>query len=306
MSISKTVVRLSAAALVVAGGVGMVWAQVSGGTSQDNASMRAGMTIKNIAEIDVIPKNPTDKELVLEGLATINDVPTATKFGSLGIVKVTTNSNKWDVAMTTRSGGRLLDTTSVQCRDVERVDGWGNPTGIFDEVCGGTAVYLQAGGSDVVLQVAVGLAKSGKALGNTGAPATLYPIISGTPLNTPAFIAPVVINQSKIIGSDKSAVTPPALPTAVSFAEELGGAAAGTWGMFQYGIYGSGSVTGTTPDTWGKIATDGFPAPKGNAEPQDEYFYVNVGMPEATYNSLSGNKNGTFTEVFYFDLFANF
>jgi hypothetical protein len=300
--------KLAVAAAAVAGVASVSVAQpVSGGTSQDVASMSAGITIQNIAKIEVIPKNPTGEDLVLKGTATINDVPSATNFGSLGIVKVTTNSNKWDVAMTTRSGGRLLDTTSVVCQDTMRLDGWGNPTGIMDQDCAGsTPVYLQwdNGGTpaNVVLQVAVGLAKSGQALGNTGAPSTIYPIISGLSGGTPAFIAPVSITPAKIIASDKGLTS----PAPVDFAAELGNAgdAAGSaWGIFEDGIYGAGSTGGAV---WGTIETLGFPIPKGNYEPQDEYFYVNVGIPEATYLALSGNSDGTYTEVFYFDLFANF
>jgi len=246
MSISKTVVRLSAAALVVAGGVGMVWAQsVVNTTSKDNASMKAGMTIQNLAEIDVIPKNPTGDDLKLT--AAIDALPTATKFGSLGIVKVTTNSNKWDVGMTTRSGGRLLDTSSVTCTDVERLDGWGNPTGVFDNVCGGNPVYLRYGNTldTVVLNVAIGLAKSGQALGNTGNKSTIYPAASASG-GTVTFNAPVEVTATELEESDKGrANLTPALPVkAVSFAKTLG---TPTWtGNFVNNILGDVTITGPT------------------------------------------------------------
>jgi hypothetical protein len=303
--------KLAVAALAVAGVVGTAVAQPVTGTTQGIANMSAGITIQNIANIDVIPKNPAGEDLVFTSANAIDADPTigtlAKNFGNLGIVKVKTNSNKWDVGMTTQSGGRLLDSASVGCVKVPDIDGWGNNLGTTHDSCSTAgARYLRTGSSmdTVVLDVAIGVAKSGKALGNSGAPATLYPIISGLSGGAPSFIAPVLIDQAKVIASDKSITGTPAV--AISFAETIGtyGDTATTWGSaFSDGIYGAGS-TGSAE--WGTIATEGFPAPKGNEQPQEEYFYVNVGMTEVDYLALNGNQNGTYKEVFYFELFANF
>jgi len=301
MSFRKTMLWV-AAALMVAGVWGMGWAQ--GKESQGSANMTTGLRIANVAEISVIPKGTYGDELI----ATVPSPPTATKFGSLGIVKVKTNSNLWDVEMTTRYGGKLVNPKSIECRDTVRLDGWGNPTSTVDNVCDGAPVFLRwnngVTADTVVLNVAIGLAKSGKALGNTGAMQTLFPIVSAT-MPSPMFIPPVGISKDDILASGKDAG---GAQVSISFADSLGAAGErSSWGTFDKGIYGdSSSTTATDPTNWAYIKTNGFPAPKFNYEPQEEYFYVDVGIPKSTYDALSGNKNGTFEETFYFELMARF
>jgi len=301
MSISKTVVRLAAAVLVVAGGAGTVWAALPSGTTEaDKVSMKATYYVNQIAELEATGKNLADEGLKLTA-AGITAVPTATNFGNLGTIRVRTNSSRWDVNMTTRSGGKMLDETSVACTDVDDFDVWGNKTGTHQDCSGGTPKYLKYdnGGTpaNVVLLAAIGVAKTGFKLGNSAAPTTLYPMadVSGTP----SFIAPLVV---ALVGTEDNG------GTAISFAETFGTAygTTGPTGTFVNGIYG-GAASG--PDAWGTIASDGFPTPKGNASPDrnEEFFYVNVGILEATFNALSGNKNKkTFTETFYFELVASF
>jgi len=320
-------VKLAVAALAVAGVVGTAGAQVgtvnAGGTAQGIALMKAGITVANVAKIDVDAKNPSGEELMFKasGAGSIDDAPTVTtlakSFGNLGIVKVTTNSNKWDVGMTSRSGGKLLDPKSVECHDEPDRDGWGNDLGTTHQVCDPAgATYLKywnptggsggtGGAEDVVLEVAIGVAKSGKALGNTGAPTTLYPIIANAVAGgTPTFAAPIKITGTVPVND------PAGANNGTSFAKTIGigylsGGSAITAGPYKDGIYNTSTGT-SNPDTWTQIKDNGFPAPKGNSEPQNEYFYVNVGMTETVYNTLNSNKNGTYEEVYYFELYANF
>ena len=301
MSISKTVVRLAAAVLVVAGGAGTVWAALPSGTTEaDKVSMKATYYVNQIAELEATGKNLADEGLKLTA-AGITATPTANKFGTLGTIRVRTNSSRWDVNMTTENGGKMLDETSVQCQNVDDFDVWGNKTGSHCDYSGSTPIYLKYdnGGTpaNVVLLAAIGVAKTGYKLGNSAAPTTLYPMadVSGTP----AFIAPLPVT---LVGSEDQG------GNAISFATIFGTAygTTGPTGTFTNGIYG-GAASG--PDAWSTIASDGFPTPKGNASPDrnEEFFYVNVGILEATFNALSGNKNKkTFTETFYFELVASF
>jgi hypothetical protein len=275
--------------------------------------MSATFTVQQIAEIEVTPNNPTEKNLV----CVVDKVPgVADIVGNLGTIRVKTNSAGWDVLMTTDRGGRMLDKTSVGCTSVPVVDGWGNPTGAFRDSCstaGATFLTFKNGSTvvPVVLDVALGVAKQGAALGNTGAPTKLFPLLNVIAGGAPTFVAPVKVPLARVTGSDKSAGS----TTPVSFAYEIGFAydAVGPAGAFEQGIYGE--TTAGTEGAWSDILAGGFPKPgvvasanpdiHPNVDPQEEYLYVNVGMPQTTFDALQGNK-GTFTETFNFDLVANF
>jgi hypothetical protein len=308
--------KLAVAAVAVAGVVGMAWAQLPvGGDSFGTGSMSATFTVQQIAEMEVTPNNPTEENLVLAVAAEpkVTDI-----VGNLGTIRVKTNSAGWDVLMTTDRGGRMLDKTSVGCVEVPDVDGWGNPTGKFHDSCSTAgAKYLTWNNSGtkeaVVLDVALGVAKQGAAIGNTGAPTKLFPLLNALTAGVPSFAAPVKVSVPDVTGSDKSAAT----TTVVSFATVIGGGYDGTGtgtaptGAFNQGIYGT--TTATTEGTWAGILANGFPKPGAveatnvlpNVDKEEEYLYVNVGMPQTTFNALEGN-NGTFTETFHFELVANF
>jgi hypothetical protein len=324
MSISKRFTgKLAVAAVAVAGVVGMVGAQPAGGlaASLGTGSMSASFTVQQIAEMEVTANNPTEENLVLD----VDAVPTISSIvGNLGTIRVKTNSAGWDVLMTTDRGGRMLDKTSLACVSVPVVDSWGNPTGAVRDSCptsGGT--YLKWDNDltastppiDVVLDVAIGVAKQGHALGNSGAPAKLFPLLENT-TGGPSFIAPVKVINTKVIASTKNGAS---ASVPVSFAVEIGteyGTTSSPTGVFSQGIYGVTTTTGTGSEgAWDDIVTKGFPKPGAvvesddgilpNVDPLEEYFYVNVGMPQTTFNQLEGNK-GTFTETFHFDLVAKF
>jgi len=294
-SLKKVMAVAAVAAAGVLGVTGMVWAGLpTGPTEAAKVSMTASYYVNQITELQATGKNIKDDGLKLA--AAIDAAPSATNFGSLGTIRVRTNSSRWDIRMTTGNGGQMLDETSVECKDVDRQDVWGNKIGTDKDCSGSTPIYLTYNdGSDnvpVVLDVAIGVAKTGLKLGNSAAPTTLYPMADIA--TTPTFIPPVKVNPAG------SKTTP------ISFAETFGNATKTGWGTFANGIYGgtSGGV-----DDWGTIGDDGFPTPKGNASPDlnEEFFYVNVGMPAAMFDALSGNKNKkTFTETFYFELVASF
>jgi len=315
--------RMAAVAtLAVAGGSVGAWAQGTTG------SMSATYTVQQIAELEVTPANPTEDNLVFTAPNTIDAIPTVGTldqlFGNLGTIKVRTNSAKWDVSMTTNNGGRMLDLTSVACQDVPNVDGWGNPTGGTHQVCDPTgAKYLtwdddNAVGTppiDVVLDVAIGVAKQGIALGNTGAADRLYPLLNVLTAGAPSFAAPIKVNSALIPNTEVGIAS----FAAVSFADVIGGGygSGGTApaGAYNQGIYGT---NGTNNDgDWTTIETNStFPKPGvastasspgvgPNVDPLTEFFYVNVGITDTVQKQLQDNK-GTFTETFNFELVANF
>jgi hypothetical protein len=320
--------KVAVAAVAVAGVLGMVgtgWGQtspVTGGASFGSKTMAATFTVQQDAEINAT-SNFVD--LVVwddAGTNVFNTQPVATDVvGTLGTIRVKTNSAGWDVLMTTENGGRMLDLTSKQCVDVPNVDGWGNPTGGTHPDCSGAGAgtYLMYDNDptnatahptvEVVLDVAIGVAKQGIALGNTVAKTRLYPLLNSTSGTSPTFEAPVLVQKSSVTGSDLSQTT----HNAVSFAYEIGAAYSSTTlsGVYSQGIYGS---TTNTKGNWGTINSSGFPKPgevKGiyvgpNDQQDEEFFYVNVGIGQSVYDNLKGNQNGTFTETFNFELVAKF
>jgi hypothetical protein len=319
MSIGKTMARVAVAAVAVAGVAGMAWAQTLPGTTTGlTGTMSATYSVVQIAEFEVSPNNPTEDNLVIPAGKAIDDALAVTDIvGNLGTIRVKTNSGGWDVRMTTDNGGRMLNKANVSCVEVPTFDGWGNENGTRDS-CGVAAAtdYLRVanGGSPapVRLSAAIGVAKQGKALGNVAAPTKLYPLLedlSGS--GAPTFAQPVDVS-AKMTNSEVGIGG----HLHISFAEEIGGGYDGGGAYDQSGnTYGQGiygTTVPTTLGTWGSIETGGFPKPGidgagvfANVDPLEEYFYVQVGIPNATYLDLAGNK-GTYTETFNFELFANF
>jgi len=333
MSISKTVVKLAAAALVVAGGVGTVWA-ASGVT--ENCVAGAGNNCKQATNglttsyeviklwnIEVTPGNAKDDGLFLATAAdvTATDVGgTATKNGNLGIVSVETNSTGWDVKFTTANGGRLAkgtktphmeDQFDIGCMCINQVqNGWdyGNkdylkyrtsiPTDAVLSV--GIGLYDKVNGTTYVLK---GLA--------TGAATAAY---------SAALVDPADIITSRTTNADG---TPAGSIRSVSLYEALNNDGSGTGGV----ALGGATATGTTLRGALKIGgvavsaggTNGFgptdtPLKNGSNTviPTDnkEHFFINVGFPKlsggATGDPLGGNEEGTYEETFTFTLVANF
>jgi len=297
MSIKKLAVRGVLAVAGTVGVVGLVWAALPGGAAKDSAQMGVGFSVLSIGEIEATAHNPTNEELVANTITAVSGA----NFGSLGTIRVKTNSTSWDVKMTTQNGGRLASLDGVEMELSCDAADW--LTGVVDSttcksVPSGPVPYLKNdAAADVRLGVAVGVAKSGKALG-AGAQATIYPIFSATG----TFVAPVIVPVADLTNSQIDIAMGFA---EVSFAELLGAAyTSGIGGKFDLGIYGAEALA-TDLSGWETIEDDGFPLPKGNEQEMEEYFYVNVGINTST-NAIAGNKDGTYTETFYFDLVANF
>jgi hypothetical protein len=295
---TSSVVKLAVAAVAVAGVVGTAWAAPLAGLTASEATkvnMTAAYTVNQITEIEATGKNLADDDLRVN----VIDLPTATKFGNLGTIRVRTNSKHWDVVMTTDNEGKMLDKSTAACTTEDDHDAWGNVNGSHQVCDDSKKEFLKSGPTktDVVLDVAIGVAKTGYKLGNSAAPTTLYPMADVT--SGPVFIAPVKVTS--LAGTNVAT-------GGISFAATIGGnyKTTITSGTFKNGIVGT---TSTGDSTWTNIETKGFPTPYGNASPEknEEFFYVNVGIAPATFDAINGNKNKrTYTETFYFELYASF
>jgi hypothetical protein len=302
MSISKRFLRkLAVAALAVAGVLGVAWAILPSDV-KNTASMGVTYQVQSIAEIDVTPHNPTNEELLKNDTLTV----TGGHFGTLGTIKVTTNSTGWDVWMTTANGGQLADIRGIKtiksCPSADWLTGITDSSKCTDvpDPSKPAPILKYADATPVQLGVAVGLAKTGTAIG-AGAPATIYPIFSAASV----FIPPVSVDPADLTTAIRPASGAPT--DYISFAGLLGGTWSGTTpgGQFDKGIYGTTGETLTSASGWTTISGDGFPLPTGNSVDGEEYFYVNVGINTST-KLLGGNEDGYYSETFYFDLVANF
>jgi len=329
MRISKRILsKLAVAALAVAGFTVGAWAQPTLNASDAaQQSMGVTFTVNNIAELSVDAKSPTENEMKT-AVATVG----VSNFGNLGTVRVKTNATAWDVLMTTDNGGRLLDAASGRKDSAANTNIWGDTTGwTYSYVNARALTYSDdgttnangileglAGDNDtVLLRVALGVAKTGTALGAGGGNATkLFPM-SNVTSSAVTPVPPVEIGYAKILKSkslaDAAYTTAYGNLAPISFALELSGGYGTTGtaptGSFNSGINaydpGTGVFTAASRD-WDEIATDGFPKPAGNADPQEEYFYINVQVDESLGHGLGNNKSGNYAETFYFDLAVNF
>jgi len=319
MSISKTAVRLAAAALTVAGLTVGAWAQ-SPWTNLTNgapsAEMGVGITVKKIQKISAIPKGITEDELKATYTGTVLATPTASVPGNLGIVRVETNSGAWDVQLTTKWGGKLVmegvpTKGPPACNAGDGYDPW-NTSQCIDAGTGnaytpdsvtipGSGAALKYSGGDVGLEIAIGVADSGKNLSNS---ATLdyYPL--GAPTSYPSYL-PVDVT-SAVAASGRytpatGAVNAAAVP--ISFKVWIDDAKSG-YGPIPALAGGKGSwLAGVNTATALGATSSGFGAPKvGDAA----YFYVNVGLSGAANEPFIGNGDGAYTETLYFDLVATF
>jgi len=326
---------LAVAALAVAGVVGFVWAAspITSPTKSVSAgaTMGASFQIETKAEITVTPNNPKDQDLVYD--VTENALINVTNFGNLGKIAVKTNSAGWDIKMSTANGGRLksseyetshwtwntnifgehTDSTLVSDGGAEFLTFATNTSVTTDAYTDADGMILGdgvAGEKDtVLLRVAIGIAKSGKANG-AGTPATIYPMLNMT--TGGAVVPPIVIDNEGILTTKRGAATANNDPynyAALSFAEVISaGYDAGGTGTAPIGKFVNG-IDGKTPTGrgWDDLATYGFPIPQGNEVADEEYFYVNVGIDPTMFDAgLAGNKEGNYEETFSFELVANF
>ncbi|MDR2693938.1 MAG: hypothetical protein LBB74_06960 [Chitinispirillales bacterium] len=311
--------KLAAAALAVAGVVGMAGAQTfatSGGTGK----MGVTFTVAKKAELTCTGKNLTKEELLAanafdSGLAKINP-------GNLGTIKVATNAFSWSIEMTTENGGRLVyrkggkpgkpTCSNINAWDATKCDdvgGWavGADTGGTTDTLKYTTTSASASGvikdggtgkDHVQLEVSIGIAFLGSQLDAGAGQSTLYAI--GAPSNYTT-AAPVAINDLEKTGTMLSTASP-AVP--VKFHDLLGK---------HYDKWDSppASYVSLNGQYWntnsGNIASNGFNAPNHSKGPKDEqYFFVNVGLNQTAKDKIGGNKDGAYKETFTFELVGNF
>jgi hypothetical protein len=335
-------VKLAVAALAVAGVVGTVWADLATLQKADgdkaSATATVGFIIDNKAEIECTPKNVTEAELATLDWAKISGTPSATNFGTLGTIKVTTNSTAWDVRMTTKYGGRLVYNDGGPIAGQFDCDGTIDP---WTGACSGKETPKKSAGTNYPLTYnSAGASASKGLIAGTAGTAATPESFPGAGDGVPA--VPAVNDQVQLLVTIGVA----------KLGSDLGAPAAQSGNLYPLGAPGAYSnflpievtgaqlltscekqLDGTTPTSgfdpisfaslvgngyedkatpaplnyagiagrpWTTIASDGFGKPTNGVE----YFYVNVGMDSSM--PLGGNKKGKYEETFTFDLYASF
>jgi len=312
------------AALVVAGVVGTVWAVIPTVGSAAYDKMSAVFKVERILNITCNGKNP-DKNVLLATDVSLQAFAQQDP-GTLGTIKVNTNSAGWDVLMTTDNGGRLIYKTGgspgpQQCPggtdpwDNKKCPGGWQPGPIVGAVTTPLLYSTQSqatqsgriGGTTstdydtVQLEVSIGLAFLGSQLSESAPQGNMYAI--GAPTN---FVLPVIVPYTSLepsgtqYGSNAGVSTISIADRAISFASLIAGTSTTGYG-----------TTTPTPNlngqTWTDIVTNGFKAPNQPLAPVDEqYFFVNVGLNQTLKPQIGGNDDGEYTETFTFTLAANF
>jgi hypothetical protein len=326
--------KLAVAALAVAGVVGLVWAALPTAGSGKLDKMKVSFEIVKLMEIECTAKPVDAATLKATDVSLVANA--GADAGTLGTIRVKTNSTGWDVWMTTDFGGRLVyvDGGSLvpgTCPPAQ-VDPW-NPSNclvtvppvlqgasqtplIYNSttgadapgVIGTTLVGTNSTNDEVQLQVSIGLASRGDQLSTSATADMIYGIGAPTAYVVPRVINNVLLETTGTVLGSLAATT----PAYVSFATELG---------THYGTTPPGApvMTGigglpANPNfrTWANIALNGFPTPNNAiastpAEHVDEqYFFVNVGLVNGLIGNISGNDEGVYEETFTFELAASF
>jgi len=331
MSISKRLTcKLAVAAVAVAGVVGMAGADdISKGPVEMGVSFL--VETNDTARIEVaVAKSPTREDLVKDSLGGANAA--GNNPGSLGILKVTTNNDAWDVEMKTLYGGKLVyvgestpdpDNPVCPSGSTPITTGWdkgkcdAGAGAVVDMVPGvilgstQTLVYkdnsLSTGGKGyqdgvmedadndtVLLVVKIGMCDLGADL-HTSATANLF-YAWGEPDSGSRYL-PVLIDSTSLRESRQREADGTAGPgTAVSFSKVIGGSGwTGTLAHGQVSLADIGANKFRKPVT-----------PLGGKHVQ--HIYVNVGLnPAGPVGFLEKKANsGTYEERFIFELTATF
>ncbi|GBU20152.1 hypothetical protein R80B4_00027 [Fibrobacteres bacterium R8-0-B4] len=303
-------VKLAAAALAVAGVAGITTAALPTVIVVGQAqTLTASVVVENIAELTATKNAGAD---LIRGYDAYQK-PDLRDPGNFGTIKVRTNQGIWDVKMTTGHGGRLVFTEDGKETIVCDTAWDGSTSNCKPKTVGGTDHYLTYKPSSgltrgvikaavntnpdtVLLDVAIGMAKDGEALGV--AAGQLFTI--DAPAGASEIIAPVQMDSTSLVDSNKPA-------KAISFAKLIGNSykATGTAPAtnsnsapaFDVGPEGGGNAT-----PWNKVETDGFPQPAVN---NTEYFYINVGILPDADKLIATKKGGTYEETFTFNLYTS-
>jgi len=332
MSVRKTVVRLAAAALVVAGGAVTVWAQPNMVQSLDNATIPIKIEYPYTGKIEALPSVlGDDADAVARfDVGTYKDINP----GNVGYLKISTNAPSWDVTFFTENGGVPFGPGE---EDTRQQDPLCVPNPFLGTTCdmetymkpGASLLYntkkaLIGTGDDshsrladpsisttkdvVLLDMAIGLAG---AFPTAGAGVYAQGAEGGVIIN------PTRITKDKMITSKKPTT---GSGTPVSFAERLcEDAENGTTGTQNSNLGGLESLwgpktgpagtTGTVianPTTFwvtGGLDTKGFPPPPKTGA---AYFYVNIGIHPNNTSDIAELAGKTYTETFTFNLMGGF
>ncbi|MDR2694532.1 MAG: hypothetical protein LBB74_10020 [Chitinispirillales bacterium] len=325
--------KLAAAALAVAGAVGMAAADdVCVGTGC-TAEMKVGfdIAIEDTARIEAIEVKTLDKAALLaNGLTVAGD--DKDKVGTLGILRITTTADAWDVKMTTRWGGKLVHEgaptpngtpdcpsgydenpwNTDMCQkpgspDVPKVEGTnpGEPKSLVYvnkslSTAGSEPGWLNAAGTGtydtVQLYVRIGICDLGADLNTSAGQTTYYS------LGAPAAYAdypPVTITPAILTGTAKYDALDAStlIPTEASFAAILGGA---------YSVdLAERNLNWTTIAGGSTFATPRITPPNATDAKHLQHFYINVGMNNTVDILEKKATNGNYGETFTFELTHN-
>jgi len=329
----KSVVRgfgwkLAAAALAAAGVAGTAGAQPLNGIDPNGGTvnMSVGYEVQTLAQIFATPNarltNETLLTIPVNAFSAIGNTRGEGP-GTLGTIRVLTNSANWDVKMRTANGGRLIDASGATTKQgaCNTWDAWGVvcQTWFPDTIIGGEYLtYFSSGTSSasgiiqgasrdtVRLQVAVGLANLGAVLSSGANATSVYALGAPAAPIPPVEVAHTALDISNVAAG--AATGPISLAATIAGnGAYIGAAAALTPTMTQF----SGR-------DWSDIASDGFNVPNYTNDfssptppavlthKNEEYFFVNVAIETTNNGPLGGNKGGNYTETFYFDLVASF
>jgi len=312
MSISKTVVKLAVAALVVAGVVGLTgtaWAEPPSGPVVAYDVMQVKLSNEASGTIECVPKNPTNSQVVGFNALAFKELDA----GNLGRIRVSASATRWDISMKTKNGGKLgasqkgdpilklnISTGKLDTLGYEETDATefilytttDQGKTLKNEVGEENLGYISGesdGENDIVqLVVSIGI------LDSVGGVVGFIPngLIDGKKISPTKISADDIkesggYNKAKL-NSDKYA------GKGVSFATYLGGDT-----QYDGGIGRDYKVGGRTVR---QAKDQGFGATTGPV-----YFYVNVGIPDALAPYIAPpTETGDYTETFQFELVASF
>jgi len=302
-------VRLWAVAAVavagVLGWVGTVAAGIDGGELVATATDQAVISISIPLEGSIwwVGNGTYDETKLGDSVMAYKE----TNPGNLGMVKIKTNAERWDVTFKTEHGGRLFASggkaKELSQKDPTCVPSILSPCDMWYADVDGEYMYYKdtsntadsarlkgisgAGRKDtVILEMSIGAA------GYIDIPTyTGYHTLGAEKKNT---IAPTRVRQSKLKASWKA-------DSSVSFAECFSDDATEDYTKLI-------KLLESRPNWSGKfvsaddLKTKGFPTPDKD---QEEYFYVNVGIGQRNYPKIKKVANKTYTETITFNLVVN-
>ncbi|GBU20148.1 hypothetical protein R80B4_00037 [Fibrobacteres bacterium R8-0-B4] len=302
---------LAAAALVVAGVVGAVWARPSGANGQSvTAEFNTDVDFVSSLNWVVEPVMSIDKYASIDVVKEIGS-SLSTNPGNVGVLKISTNGSHYDIQMSSKNGGKLATQgDSLWHKKSTSTCTWGWDCGTADsEWVAGTGSFLSYGSTltaseyntlksttavnsidsvgptvyHVVLDVAIGGAFKNAANG------LIYSVGCG-PSGCDNAPTPVRVGKATVRGSN---VTP------VSFAEVIAGEDLGTNTKLAGVTIGGFTITGNAgTNNLADLSSGGF---VGGTD-KEGYIYINAGIHTSNSKHLVISANTRYTETLTFTL----